>query len=176
VLWRDLGFLTLSAAKRQWRLKKRYGFEVILPCATRGARWGEKVGTALGRHAVGGFISGGEQISLRLARRGWWRMRTGSGGRQASLCKQAVLVVVKQLVIDLQTRHQKTDIGFMMVEGGLQTADPYKSIGAKSEDARERLWWGGGPSSEGRGRELWPVRPWGGYTSGRSVTSGQRRG
>jgi len=32
-----------------------------------------------------------------------------------------------------------------MVRGGLQTADPYKSIGAKSERARERQWWGGRP-------------------------------
>jgi len=29
-----------------------------------------------------------------------------------------VFVVEKQLVIHLQTRHENTDIGFMMVEGG----------------------------------------------------------
>jgi len=37
-LWRYLGFLTLSAAECQSRSKKRYGCEVIFPCATRGAQ------------------------------------------------------------------------------------------------------------------------------------------
>ena len=52
---------------------------------------------------MAGFISGGEQMSLRPARRRWWRTRTASGGRQASLCKHARLVEEKQLVIQLQT-------------------------------------------------------------------------
>ena len=68
-LWRYLGFLTLSAADRQSRLKKRYGCEVIFPHGTRGARLGEKVGTGLERRAKPGFISRVEQISLKLARR-----------------------------------------------------------------------------------------------------------
>ena len=67
-------------------------------------------------------------MSLRPARRGWWRIRAGSGGRQASLCKHVVLVVEKQFVIYLQTRCQKTDIWFMIDRGGFQTADPYTRI------------------------------------------------
>ena len=112
------------------------------------------MGTDLGRRAEAGFIFGGEQISLRPARQRWWRTRTDSGGRQASLCKHIVLVVVKQLVIHLQTQRQKTDIGFMMVEGGLQTADQYKSIGAKRERARERHRWGGRPIPGGERRRI----------------------
>ena len=76
---------------------------MIFERATRGARWGEKVGTDLGRRAEAGFISGGEQTSLRPARRRWWHIRVGSGWRQASLWKKVVLVVEKQLVIHLQT-------------------------------------------------------------------------
>jgi len=41
----------------------------------------------------------GEQMRLKPARRRWWRIRTGSGGRQASLCKYIVLVVEKQFVL-----------------------------------------------------------------------------
>jgi len=63
-------------------------------------------------------------MTLRPARRRSWRMRTGSGGRQASLCKQVMLVEKKQLVINLQTRCQKTDIGPMIDRGGFQTVDP----------------------------------------------------
>ena len=91
----------------------------------------------LGRRAKPG-TSGGEQIRLRPARRCWSRIRAGSGGRQASLCKHVVLVVEQQLVIHLQTRRQKTDIEFMIVGGGFQTADPYKRIGARSKRAKER--------------------------------------
>jgi len=49
-----------------------------------------------------------------------------------------MLVAEKQLVIHLQTQCQKTDIGLIMVWGGLQTAVPYRSIGARSESAKER--------------------------------------
>jgi len=70
-LGRDLGFLTLSEAVRQSRLKNSYGWDVIFPLAIGEARWGEKVGTDLGRRAVAGFISGGEPMSLRPARRRW---------------------------------------------------------------------------------------------------------
>jgi len=87
---------------------------------------------------VTGFISGGEQMSLRPARWRWWRISAGCRGRQASLCKHVVLVVEKQLVIHLQTRCQKKDIGLMTDGGGFQTADPYRRIGARSERARER--------------------------------------
>jgi len=45
----------------------------------QGARCGEKVGTDLGTRPEAGFISGGEQISLRPARRRWWRIRIGRG-------------------------------------------------------------------------------------------------
>jgi len=96
------------------------------------------VGTDLGRRAVAGFISRGEQMSLRPARRRWWRTSIGSGGRQASLCKHARLVEEKQLVIHLQTRCQNTDIGPMIDGGGAQIADPYRRIGARSERVRER--------------------------------------
>jgi len=89
-----------------------------LPRAIKAARWGENVGTDLGRRAVAGFISGGEQMSLRPARRRWWRTRIGSGGRQASLCRQVKLVEEKQLVIHLQTRYQKMDIGPRIDGGG----------------------------------------------------------
>jgi len=124
VLCRYLGFLVFSGVERQSRLKKRYGWEVILPRANKAVRWGEKVGTDLGRRAVAGFTSGGEQMSLRPARRRWWRIRTGSGGRQASLCKHVMLVEEKQLVIHLQTRCQNTDMGPMIDRGGVQTAVP----------------------------------------------------
>jgi len=87
---------------------------------------------------VAGFISRGEQMSLRPAKRCWWRTRTGSGGRQASLCKPVMLVEEKQVVIHLQTRCQKTDMGPMIDGGGFQTADPYRRIGARSERARAR--------------------------------------
>jgi len=76
-----------------------------------------------GRRAVAGFISGGEQLSLRLARGRWWRTRTGGGGRQASLCKHVVLVVEMQLVIHLQTWRQETDIRFIM-DGGAPNSSP----------------------------------------------------
>jgi len=137
-LCRYLGFFNLSGAERQSRLKKRYGWEVIFPRAIEAARCGEKVGTDLGRRAGAGFISGGEQMSLRPARRRWWRISISSGGRQASLCKHVRLLEEKQLVIHLQTRCQKTDIGPMIDGGGLQTADPYRRIGARSEPAKER--------------------------------------
>jgi len=87
---------------------------------------------------VAGLISGGEQMSLRPARRRWWRIRTGSGGRQTSLCKQVMLVEEKELVIHLETRCQTTDIGPRIDSGGFQTADPYRRIGARSERTRER--------------------------------------
>ena len=137
-LCRYLGFFNLSGVERQSRLKKRYDLEVIFPRANKVARCGEKVGTDLGRRAVAGFISGGEQMSLRPARRHWWRTSISSGGRQASLCKHVRLVEEKQLVIHLQTRCQKADIGPMIDRGGFQTADPYKRIGARSERAKER--------------------------------------
>ena len=115
---RYLEFLVLSGAERQSRLKKRYGLEVFFPHAANVVRWGEKVGTDLGRRAVAGLISGGEQISLRPARRRWWHTRAGSGGRQASLCKHVMVVEEKELVIHLQTRYQNTDIGPMIDGGG----------------------------------------------------------
>jgi len=77
-------------------------------------------------------------MSLRLARRRWWCMSRSSGGRQASLCKHIRLVEEKQLVMHLQTRCQKTDIGPMIDGGGFQTVDPYRRIGARSERAKER--------------------------------------
>jgi len=137
-LCRYLGFLALSGAERQSRFKKRQGWEVIFPRASKGARWGEKVGMNLGKCAVARSISWGELMRLRPARRRWWRIRAGSGGRQASLCKHVVLVVEKQLVIHLQTQCLKTDSGLMIDGGGFQTADPYRRIGARSEHARER--------------------------------------
>jgi len=153
-LCRYLGFLFLSGTEHQSRLKKRYGWEVIFPRAIKEARWGEKVGTDLGRRAEAGFISGGEHKSLRPARRRWWHTRAGSRGRQASLCKHVVLVVEKQLVIHLQTRCQKTDIGFMMVGGGFQAAAPYRRIGARSKHAWERQRWGGRPIPGGERRRI----------------------
>ena len=77
-------------------------------------------------------------MSLRPARRRWWHIRTGSGGRQASLYKHIKLVVEKQLVIHLQTQCQKTDIWFMIDGGGFHRADPYRRIGALSERGKER--------------------------------------
>jgi len=103
---------------------------------------------------VAGFISGGEQMSLRPARRRWWRTRTGSGERQASLCKQVMLVEEKQLVIHLQTRCQKTDMGPTIDGRGFQTADPYRRIGARSERARERQREGGRPILGGERRRM----------------------
>jgi len=103
---------------------------------------------------VAGFISGGEQMSLRPARRHWWCTRTGSGGRQASVCKHVRLVEEKQLVIHLQTRCQKTDIGPMMDGGGAQIADPYRIIGARSERPKERQRWGGRPNQGGERRRI----------------------
>jgi len=87
---------------------------------------------------VAGLISRGEQMILRPARQRWCRIKTGSRGRQASLCRQVMLVEEKQLVIHLQTRWQKTAIGPMIDRGGFQTADPYRRIGARSEGAKER--------------------------------------
>jgi len=58
------------------------------------------------------------------------------------------------LVIHLQTRCQKTDIGFMIDGGGTQTADPYKRIGARSERAKERQRWGGRPIPGGERRRI----------------------
>ena len=72
---------------------------------------------------MAGFTSGGEQMSLRPARRRWWRTRTGSGGRQAFLCKHAMVVEEKQLVIHLQVRCQKMDIG-PMIDGGVPDGRP----------------------------------------------------
>jgi len=103
---------------------------------------------------VAGFISGGEQMSLRPARRRWCRIRTGSGGRRASLCKHPRLVEETQLVIHLQTRCQNTDIGPMMDDGGAQIADLYRRIGARSERARERQREGGRPIPGGERRRI----------------------
>jgi len=86
------------------------------------AMWGE-YGYSFREVGRGQFISGGEQISLRPARCRWWRIRHGRGGRHASLWRHIVLVVEKQLVIHLETCHQKTDIGSMIEQGGVQTAD-----------------------------------------------------
>jgi len=137
-LCRYLGFFNLSGPERQSRLKKMLGWEVIFPRAIEVVWYGEKVRTDLGRRAVAGFISGGEQMSLRPARRRWWRTSISSARRQASLCKHVRLVEEKQLVIHLQTRCQKTDIGPMIDGGGFQTVDPYRRIGARSERAKER--------------------------------------
>ena len=112
------------------------------------------MGTDLGRRDVAGFISGGEQMSLRPARRRWWRISIGRGGRQASLCKHVRLVEEKQLVIHLQTRCQKTDIWPMIDRGGFQTVDPYRRIGARSERAKERQRWGGRPIPGGERRRI----------------------
>jgi len=87
---------------------------------------------------MAGFISRGKQRSLRPARRRWWRTSISSGGRQASLYKHVKLVEEKQLVIHLETRCQKTDIGLMIDGGGFQTVDQYRRIGARSERAKER--------------------------------------
>jgi len=87
---------------------------------------------------VAGLISREEQMILRPARRRWWCTKPSSRGRQASLCRQVILVEEKQLVIHLQTRCHKTDIGAMIDRGGYQTADPYRRIGARSERAKER--------------------------------------
>jgi len=67
-LWRYLGFLALSGAERQSRLKNRYGWLVIFPCIACLVREGEKVGTDQERRAVAGYISGGVQMNLRPAR------------------------------------------------------------------------------------------------------------
>ena len=63
----------------------------------------QEAGDGLREACCGGFISAGEQMSLRPARRHWWCIRTGSGGRQASLCKHVNLVEERQLVIHLET-------------------------------------------------------------------------
>ena len=68
------------------------------------------MGTDFGRRADAGFTSGGAQISLKQAWRRWWRIRTGSGGRLASLCMHVKFVEEKQLVIHLQTRCQITTV------------------------------------------------------------------
>jgi len=93
-------------------------------------------------------------MSLRPARRRWWGNKTGSGGRQASLSRQLMLVEEKQLVIHLQTRCQKTDIGPMIDVGGLQTEDPYRRIGARSERVKERQRWGERPILGGERRRI----------------------
>jgi len=155
-LCRYLGFLVLSGVERPSRLKKRLGWGVIFPRASKGALWGEKVRTVFGSRAEAGFISGGEQLSLRPARRHWWRIRAGNGGRLASLCKHVVLVVKRQLVINLQSRRQKTDISFRMAGGGLHTTDRYRRIGARSERAGNRQRWGGRPIPWGEWRRIVP--------------------
>jgi len=78
----------------------------------------------------------------------------GNGGRHASLCKQIVLVVEKQLVIHLQTLRQKTDIGFMIAWGGLHMADPYRRIRAGSQRAKVTQRWGGRPIPRGERRRI----------------------
>ena len=93
-------------------------------------------------------------MNLRPTRRRWWCTRTGSGGGQASLCKHVMLVEEKQLVIHRQTRCQKADMGPMIDGGGFQTADPYRRIGARSERARERPWYGGRPIPGGERRRM----------------------
>ena len=58
------------------------------------------------------------------------------------------------MVIHLQTRCQKTDIGPMIAGGGFQTADPYRRIGARSEHAKERQRYGGRPIPGGERRRI----------------------
>jgi len=54
-------------------------------------------------------------------------------------------MVEKQLVVHLQTRRQKTDIGSMMDGGGCHTVEPYRRMGASGERARVRQRSGGRP-------------------------------
>jgi len=58
------------------------------------------------------------------------------------------------LVIHLQTRCQKTDIGPILDGGGAQIANPYRRIGARSERAKERQRWGGRPIPGGERRRI----------------------
>jgi len=60
----------------------------------------------------------------------------------------------KQLVINLQTRCQKMDMGPMIDGGGSQMADPYRRIGARRERARERQRYGGRPIPGGERRRM----------------------
>ena len=57
-------------------------------------------------------------------------------------------------MINLQTRCQKTDIGCMIAGEGLQTADPYRRIGARSVHSTEKQRWGGRPIPGG---ERWRI-------------------
>jgi len=65
-----------------------------------------------------------------------------------------MLVEEKQLVIHLQTRCQKTDMGPMIDGRGFQTPDPYRRIRASSERARERQRYGGRPIPGGERRRM----------------------
>jgi len=107
-----------------------------------------------------------------VRRKGGDRLREACGGRvylrgeanKPQACKTALVAYEnrqwRETGLPVQARHvgggkavgdpptdrtPENGHWFMMVVGGCQTADPYKSIGAKSECARERQRWGGRP-------------------------------
>ena len=135
-------------------IEEQRGLRGNLPTRYLGARWGEKVGMEFGRHAKAGLISGGGQISLWPARQRWWHMRVGSRGRQASLCKHVVLIVERQLVIHLQTQHQKKDIEFIIVGGGSKQQTRTGELGLGARVPMGEKGGGEGLSPEVRGGEL----------------------
>ena len=67
-----------------------------------------------GSLAAAGLISGGEHITLRLARRRLYARRRSSGGRQASMARMSIGVHAKQLVDQLWTLCQKDESFLVM--------------------------------------------------------------
>ena len=67
-----------------------------------------------GSLAAAGLISGGEHITLRLARRRLYARRRSSGGRQASTARMSTGVHAKQFVDHLWTLCQKAESFLVM--------------------------------------------------------------
>ena len=72
-------------------------------------RLSEGVWREAGSLADAGFISGGEHITLRLARRRLYVRRRSRGGRQASMARMSIGVHAKQFVDHLWTLCQKAN-------------------------------------------------------------------
>ena len=86
--------------------------------------------------AAARLISGGEEVSLRVAIRCWYSINRGRDGRQASMAKMGIGVEEKQLVTHLGTLLQKVLSLSCIFRRGVKRSEPYRSIGAIKEEAR----------------------------------------
>ena len=140
---------------------RRAGFSL-----TRRERWHcgerkeERFGTDLCSRADAGLISGGEQTTLRAAMRWRCSIRRTSGGREASMAKIGIGVEEKQLVTHLWTRCQNTSNLSCIPERGVYRSAPYRSTGARREEASLSQRYGGRAFPGGESLLIVSKTPW----------------